>query len=137
MKKNIIIAFCILIPLIALFYIIQNKDNENILDRLSKTEVIIVNKLASNVFPQEKKIFNMNEVNDVINIIQSAKEMPEDQNVPYALIPHYKLKMMDKKEVLITTINLFSYDNFSYISFDDDDLYYIIDDDLLLEIIDY
>lgn len=135
-KKKIIITIYILILLFALLFSIINKDNRSILERISETKVIIVNKLGDESFPQDKKISNMDEVNDVIKIIQNAQKMSEDQIINYRGIPHYKLKMEDKKNSLITTINLFCNDNLSYISFENDDTNYIVDANLLLEIID-
>lgn len=139
MKKKIIITICIFIPLFTLLFIIKNNDNRNIFERISETKVIIVNKLGDDSFPKEKKISNTNDVNDVIKIIQNVQKMPEDQTVTYRGIPHYKLKMIDKKNSLITTINLFSYNNLNYISFEDDDINYTINNEyanLLLKIID-
>lgn len=137
MKKKIIIVLCILISLIVLFLVIQNKDNENVLNQLSKTKVIVVNKLIGDGSLHEKEISNIDEVDEVIKILQNAKAMADDENIPYRGVPHYKLKMIDKNDAVIAEINVFSYSkDLSYISFDNDESYFKIDALTLLEIID-
>ena len=65
--------------------------------------------------------------------------MNEDETVPYNLFPRYRLKMLDKKDEIILTVNFFDYSNddeyYGYISIDDTG--YNIDIKALLEIINY
>lgn len=138
MKKKIIISLlCIFIIIIAFIIVIIKKNNDsNIFAQLSKTKEITVLNLIDRDNIKEKKISNSDEIDKVIKIIKDAKEMPKDQNIPYELIPDYRLKMIDQKGKTITEITYYIYEDISWISFDNEDKHYTIDDSSLLKIID-
>lgn len=138
MKKKIIISLlCIFIIIIAFIIVIIKKNNDsNIFAQLSKTKEITALNLTDRDNIKEKKISNSDEIDKVIKIIKDAKEMPKDQNIPYELIPDYRLKMINQKGKIITEITYYIYEDISWISFDNEDKHYTIDDSSLLKIID-
>ena len=138
MKKKIIISLlCIFIIIIAFIIVIIKKNNDsNIFAQLSKTKEITVLNLIDRDNIKEKKISNSDEIDKVIKIIKDAKEMPKEQNIPYELIPDYRLKMINQKGKTITEITYYIYEDISWISFDNEDKHYTIDDSSLLKIID-
>lgn len=143
MKKNkIIFLICILLILVILIFILFHtlntlkKDNSI---KITETNSIVVQKLAEegdNL--DEKKITNSSDINEIIKIIENKEKMPEDEIIPYRKLPHYRLKLLDKNDSIITEINFFYYSSdSSWISFDNDELNYLIDADSLLKILDF
>ncbi len=141
MNKKTLAILLIIVILVALF-IIYHQYNTNITNpfpiNLSKTKVIIVNNLRVENPSKEKRITKKSEVEEIIQIIKNAQEMPEDYKVNYGVIPHYKLKMIDKKDNQITGINIYAYsgDEIYFALEEEENKYYILEDNLLLEKID-
>ena len=140
MKKNkIIFLICILFILIILFFIIFCALEKDDSIKLTKTNSIIVQKFieVDGNF-EEKKITNSDEIGKIVKIIENRTKMLEEETVPYKKIPHYRLILLDKNNSVIEKINFFYYsDDLSWISFYDDDSYYVIDSNSLLEILNY
>lgn len=104
---------------------------------IDKTKKIIVEELFGEY--DTKEITNAEYIDKIIKIINNRTPMNEDETVPYNLFPRYRLKMLDKKDESILTINFYDYSNegeyYGYISIDDTS--YNIDIKALLEIINY
>lgn len=134
MKKKIgiiiltIICLLILLGIALIFF----KENENNID---KTEKIIVEELFVEYLKQE--ITNNEDIDEIIKIINNRTPMSEDETVPYGGLPHYRLKLLDRKDEVILTVDFYDYSNddeyYGYISIDDTG--YNIDVKALLEII--
>ena len=132
MKKRVAILFiCILFGGIALFFFVTKKNDE-----LNNTSTIIVKKIEDDGNINEKKITNKNDIDKIIDIIDSREEMSPEEKVPYRKMPHYKLMFLDKSDSEIIDISFFYYsDDLNWIVIDDE-TYYTIDFKTLLEIID-
>lgn len=104
---------------------------------IGKTEKIIVEELFGEY--DTKETTNAEYIDKIIKIINNRTPMNEDETVSYNLFPRYRLKMLDKKDEIILTINFYDYNNedeyYGYISIDDTS--YNIDIKALLEIINY
>ena len=123
---------CLLIVTGIALILFDVKEND-----IDKTEKIIVEELFGEY--DTKEITNNEDIDKIIKIINNRTPMNEDETVPYNLFPRYRLKMLDKKDEIILTVNFFDYSNddeyYGYISIDDTG--YNIDIKALLEIINY
>lgn len=138
MNKNklFVITFCAIIILSIFLFLIITKDDKNILDQISKTKIIVVNKYTGDNFIKIKEISNENEVDEIVNLFQDIQAMSPNESIPYGIIPNYKLELLDKKGSIITEINFFVYENISWISFENEKTSYTINDEELLKMIE-
>lgn len=140
MKKNKkIFLICILFILVILFFIIFCALKKDDSAKLTAVDSIVVQKFVEvDGNFEEKKITNNEEIDKIVNIIENRTKMLEEEIVPYKKIPHYRLILLDKNNLVIEKINFFYYSNdSSWISFYDDDSSYIIDSNSLLKILNY
>ena len=125
-----IICLLIVTGIALIFFDVKEND-------IDKTEKIIVEELFGEY--DTKEITNKEDIDKIIKIINNRTPMNEDETVPYNLFTRYRLKMLDKKDEIILTVNFFDYSNedeyYGYISIDDTG--YNIDIKALLEIINY
>lgn len=133
-KIGIILLSIICLLIITGVALIFFDGKENSID---KTEKIIVEELFGEY--DTKETTNAEYIDKIIKIINNRTPMNEDETVSYNLFPRYRLKMLDKKDEIILTINFYDYNNedeyYGYISIDDTS--YNIDIKALLEIINY
>ena len=139
MKRNvIIISACVIIGLIVCLFLFLHNDEISISMKLIKTNSIVASKLFENDEFEEKKITNSNNVKEIIKIIKKRKKMSKNVTIPYRKIPHYKLKFLDNHDSIIYEVNFFYYSaDSTWISFGEDNSYYIIDSTSLLKILNF
>lgn len=142
MKKIFRILLLFIIILLIVLLILYLKCNTNLSSQLSKTKSIIIIKYIwdekQNNFQNEKKITNSNDIEKIIKIIDNKTKMLDEENIPYGVLPQYRLKMLDENNSVIIEIDLFLYKyDISWISFKNNDTKYIIDTESLMKIIDY
>lgn len=132
-KKSLLFCIFILLIVLLLFILYIEKDNS---DNLSRTRTIISKKYSA---LESKKITNSNEIDQIIKIINNRKDMPKDTIVLCENASHFIIKMRDKYDKTITSIDFYYYsNNLSWIVFNNEDINkYIIDAESLLKIIDY
>ena len=130
-NKKIILIIIVIILLAILGFILFAKGTKDFDSKLAKTKSVVVSVMASGV---EKNITDSKEIKEIVKIIQDRKPMT-DENIPYRDVPHYKLKMLDRKKSEIVKIDFFYYDeDTNYVRFNDE--FYKIDADSLLKIIE-
>ena len=133
MKKKmgiiILTIICLLIIIgIALIFFDGTENN------IDKTEKIIVQEIFGEY--ETKEITNNEDIEKIIKIINNRTQMSEDETVPYGGFPRYRLKLLDRKDEIILSIDFYVYSNDEYngyISIDDNG--YNIDVKALLEIL--
>lgn len=136
-KKVFILIICIILIIASILFLVFNKTDE-----LSKTKKIIVNEIITGDpienTKKEKVITNKKGIDNIIEIISNYKESESEEIITYEGIPEYRLKLLDKKNKIITSIAFYYYEeNKGYISFDSNKEMYKIDAEALLEIIEF
>lgn len=138
MKRSKLIFLIGIFLVIILTFVMLFSYKENISRKLSRTDSIIVTKLSSEDDFEEKQITDSNNIKKIIEIIDNREKISNNATIPYREIPHYKLKFMDNNDSIIYEINFFYYSaDSSWISFSEDNSYYIIDSDSLLKILNF
>ena len=135
MKKQVIIrVVCIVIILLiaVVIWLAIKENNLTLDDKLLETNTILVTDLRNS---DELEIKERDKIDKIIEIILNRTIMPEDEPINYGGFPNYRLKMLDKKEKIITEIDFYCYNvTNGYIILEDE--YYKIDVTSLLEIIE-
>lgn len=138
MKKKIFISIiCIILMIAIILFLTFTKTDE-----LFKTKKIIVNEITTGNPVEnpkkEKVITNKKDIDNIIEIISNYKESESEEIITYEGLPEYRLKLLDKKNKIITSIAFYYYEeNKGYISFDNDKEMYKIVAEALLEIIEF
>lgn len=130
-KIGIIILTIICLLVIAGIALIFFKGTENDID---KTKKIIVQEIFGEY--ETKEITNNEDIEKIIKIINNRTPMSEDEVIQYGGFPRYRLKLLERKDEIILSIDFYVYSNNEYdgyISIDDNG--YNIDVKALLEIL--
>lgn len=133
MKKKmgiiILTIICLLIIIgIALIFFDGTENN------IDKTKKIIVQEIFGEY--ETKEITNNEDIEKIIKIINNRTPMSEDEVIQYGGFPRYRLKLLDRKDEIVLSIDFYVYSNDEYngyISIDDNG--YNIDVKALLEIL--
>lgn len=136
MKKKILISIICIVLIIAIILFLTFIKT----DELSKTKKIIVNEITTGdlIKNPKKEITNKKDIDNIIEIILNYKESESEEIITYEGFPEYRLKLLDKKNKIITSIAFYYYEeNKGYISFDSDKKMHKIDAEALLEIIEF
>lgn len=127
-KIGIIILTIICLLVIAGIALIFFKGTENDIDKT------IVQEIFGEY--ETKEITNNEDIEKIIKIINNRTPMSEDEVIQYGGFPRYRLKLLERKDEIILSIDFYVYSNNEYdgyISIDDNG--YNIDVKALLEIL--